>query len=214
MSQISGVGLVGIGGSAASRRFASRSIRRRWPPAASISRMCALSGPGQCRSAEGHAQQPAPDLHPQYQRPAAESRSQYADLVIAYRNGSPVRIRDVGRAVSAPENNLVAGWFNQQPCDHSGIQRQPGANVIQTVQRIKTMLPVLEASIPAAVKVSIISDRTQTIRASVADVQFTLLLTVCAGRDGDFHLPAQILGDRHSGGNGAVVADRNVRRTL
>jgi hydrophobe/amphiphile efflux-1 (HAE1) family protein len=102
----------------------------------------------------------------------------YADLVIAYRNGSPVRVRDVGRAVSAPENDLIAGWFNQGRAIILAIQRQPGANVIETVDRVKAALPVLEASIPAAVKVSVISDRTQTIRASIADVRFTLMLTV------------------------------------
>src|SRR4029077_8261047 len=103
---------------------------------------------------------------------------QYAELIIAYRNGSPVRIRDIGRAISAGENELIAAWFNQKRAIILSIQRQPGANVIETVGRVKAMLPVLEASIPAAVKVNVISDRTQTIRASVADVQFTLLLTV------------------------------------
>ncbi len=103
---------------------------------------------------------------------------QYADLVIAYSNGSPVRIRDIGHAISAGENELVAGWFNQKRAIILAIQRQPGANVIETVSRVKAMLPVLKASIPAAVKVNVVSDRTQTIRASVADVQFTLLLTV------------------------------------
>src|SRR6202011_4781744 len=76
------------------------------------------------------------------------------------------------------ENELIAGWFNQKRAIILAIQRQPGANVIETVQRIKAMMPVLQASIPAAVKVNVISDRTQTIRASVADVQFTLMLTV------------------------------------
>jgi hydrophobe/amphiphile efflux-1 (HAE1) family protein len=102
----------------------------------------------------------------------------YANLVIAYRNGAPVRIRDVGRAVSAPENDLIAGWYNQKRAVILAIQRQPGANVINTVNRIKAMMPVLQASIPPAVKVNIISDRTETIRASVSDVQFTLMLTV------------------------------------
>jgi len=102
----------------------------------------------------------------------------YANLVIAYRNGSPVRIRDVGRAISAPENDLIAGWFNQKRAVILAIQRQPGANVIGTVNRIKAMMPVLQASIPPAVKVNIISDRTETIRASVSDVQFTLMLTI------------------------------------
>src|SRR6202012_2286036 len=102
----------------------------------------------------------------------------YANLVIAYRNGAPVRIRDVGRAISAPENDLIAGWYNNQRAIMLAIQRQPGANVISTVNRIKAMMPVLQASIPPAVKVHIISDRTETIRASVSDVQFTLMLTI------------------------------------
>jgi AcrB/AcrD/AcrF family len=72
----------------------------------------------------------------------------------------------------------IAGWFNQQRAILLAIQRQPGANVIETVNRINAMMPILEASIPPAVKVNVVSDRTQTIRASVADVQFTLLLTV------------------------------------
>jgi hydrophobe/amphiphile efflux-1 (HAE1) family protein len=103
---------------------------------------------------------------------------QYADLIVAYRNGSPVRIRDIGRAISAGENELIAAWYNKQRAIILAIQRQPGANVIETVGRIKAMLPVLQASIPPAVKISVISDRTETIRASVSDVQFTLLLTV------------------------------------
>ena len=102
----------------------------------------------------------------------------YDALIIAYRNGAPVRIRDIGKAIGGPENNLVAGWFNRQGAIIMPVQRQPGANVIETVDRVKTLLPQLEASIPSAIKVSILSDRTQTIRASIADVQFTLLLTV------------------------------------
>ena len=109
---------------------------------------------------------------------SCSSPTRTTTLVIAYRNGSPVRIRDIGRAISAPENDLIAGWYNKQRAIILAIQRQPGANVIETVDAIKAMLPVLQASIPPAVKVSILSDRTQTIRASVADVQFTLLLTV------------------------------------
>ena len=74
----------------------------------------------------------------------------YANLIIAYRNGSPVRIRDIGRAISAPENDLIAGWYNKQRAIILAIQRQPGANVIETVDRIKAMMPVLQASIPPA----------------------------------------------------------------
>src|SRR6202008_176431 len=95
-----------------------------------------------------------------------------------YRNGTPVRLRDIGQAIEGPENNLLAGWFNDKRAIVMGIQRQPGANVIDTVNRIQALLPQLQASLPPAIKISTISDRTQTIRASVSDVQFTLMLTV------------------------------------
>ena len=89
-----------------------------------------------------------------------------------------MRIRDIGNVVEGPENDLLAGWFNNQRAIILSVQRQPGANVIETVDRIKSLLPQLQASLPPAIKVNVISDRTQTIRASVADVQFTLLLTI------------------------------------
>src|SRR5262249_1100467 len=102
----------------------------------------------------------------------------YADLIVAYRNGSPVRVRDIGHVISAGENELISGWYNNKRAIILAVQRQPGANVIETVGRIKAMLPVLKASIPSAVNINVISDRTQTIRASVDDVQFTLMLSV------------------------------------
>jgi hydrophobe/amphiphile efflux-1 (HAE1) family protein len=177
ISQISGVGLVGVGGQQ------KPAIRVQLDPEALAARGINLEdvrtvlGQANVDLAKGTLNSPRQTytLNTNDQLLKAD---EYADLVIAYRNGSPVRVRDVGRAISAPENDLIAGWFNQQRAVTLAIQRQPGANVIETVDRVKAMLPVLEASIPAAVKVSIISDRTQTIRASVADVQFTLLLTV------------------------------------
>src|SRR5204863_4924474 len=90
----------------------------------------------------------------------------YNDLIVAYRNGAPVRIRDIGKAIEGPENNLLAGWYNGQRAIILSIQRQPGANVIQTVDQIKSLLPQLQASIPPAVKTNIASARPQTIRAS------------------------------------------------
>jgi len=89
-----------------------------------------------------------------------------------------VRIRDIGKAIEGPENDLMAGWYNKQRAVILAIQRVPGANVIDTVDRIKALLPQLEASLPPAIKVTVAADRTTTIRAAVADVQFTLLLTV------------------------------------
>jgi HAE1 family hydrophobic/amphiphilic exporter-1 len=177
ISQISGVGLVGIGGQQ------KPAIRVQVDPQALAARGINLED---VRTVLGAANVDLPKgtLNSPRQTYTLNTNDQlltadeYADLVIAYSNGAPVRVRDVGRAISAAENDLIAGWFNQQRAVILAIQRQPGANVIETVGRIKAMLPVLQASIPPAIKVNIISDRTETIRASVADVQFTLLLTV------------------------------------
>src|SRR5271170_3073280 len=100
------------------------------------------------------------------------------DVIIAYRNGGPLRIRDIGQAVSGPEDVKQAAWANGHRGVFLVIFKQPGANVIDTVDRIKAQLPRLIAAIPPTIKVKIISDRTQTIRAAVEDVQFTLLLTI------------------------------------
>jgi hydrophobe/amphiphile efflux-1 (HAE1) family protein len=90
----------------------------------------------------------------------------------------PVRVRDVGRAIVGPQDVTLAGWMNTEPAIILAVQRQSGANVIATVDAIKKALPQLEASLPPSLKIHIVSDRTQTIRASVADVQRTLLLTI------------------------------------
>jgi HAE1 family hydrophobic/amphiphilic exporter-1 len=100
------------------------------------------------------------------------------DVIIAYRNGGPLRIRDIGRAVTGPEDAKQAAWANGKRGVFLVVFKQPGANVIETVDKIKSLLPRLEAAIPPAIKIEIISDRTQTIRAAVEDVQFTLMLTI------------------------------------
>jgi HAE1 family hydrophobic/amphiphilic exporter-1 len=107
----------------------------------------------------------------------------FNDYILANRSGTfgtsgPVRVRDVGRAVVAPQDVNLAGWMNTEPAVIIAVQRQSGANVIATVDQIKKALPRLEASLPPSIKIHIVSDRTQTIRASVADVQHTLLLTI------------------------------------
>ncbi|HTW72054.1 MAG TPA: efflux RND transporter permease subunit [Acetobacteraceae bacterium] len=104
---------------------------------------------------------------------------EYNNVVLAYRNGAAVRVRDIGTAIDGPENRLLAGWQNGKRGILLIIFKQPGANVIDTVERIKASLPRLEASIPPTIHVSTIMDRTLTIRASVKDVQFTLVLAVC-----------------------------------
>jgi HAE1 family hydrophobic/amphiphilic exporter-1 len=100
------------------------------------------------------------------------------DVIVTYRNGAAVRIRDVGQAVDGPEDTRLAAWANNQRAILLPVFKQPGANVLETVDRIKAMLPRLRAAIPPIVKVDILTDRTTTIRASVNDVQFTLVLTI------------------------------------
>jgi len=104
------------------------------------------------------------------------SAAEYADVIVAYRNGSPVRLRDLGEVIDNVENVRLAGWVGQRPAVILDVQRQPGANIIETADRVKKLLPRLRASIPPSVKISILTDRTETIRASVRDVQFTLIL--------------------------------------
>jgi HAE1 family hydrophobic/amphiphilic exporter-1/multidrug efflux pump len=100
------------------------------------------------------------------------------DVVVAYKNGSPVRIRDIGVAVDGPENNLLTAWQN----GHDGILllvfKQPGANVIEAEQRVQALLPHALASVPPSVKVTVVANRTTTIKAAVEDVEFTLVLTI------------------------------------
>jgi hydrophobic/amphiphilic exporter-1 (mainly G- bacteria), HAE1 family len=100
------------------------------------------------------------------------------DVIIAFRNGAPLRVRDIGKAVGGPEDAKKAAWAQGKRCVFLIVFKQPGANVIDTVDRIKSQLPRLRAAMPPSLKVDVLSDRTQTIRASVEDVQHTLLLTI------------------------------------
>jgi multidrug efflux pump len=106
------------------------------------------------------------------------SASQYRSIIIAYKNGAPVKLSDVAETIDDAENVQQAAWMNNTPAVILNIQRQPGANVIEVVDRIKTLLPQLRGSLPPSVQVSILTDRTTTIRASVRDVQFELMLAV------------------------------------
>src|ERR1700690_1958713 len=106
------------------------------------------------------------------------SSSDYAALIIAYKGAAPVKLTDVADVVDDAENLHQAAWMNEVPAVILNIQRQPGANIIAVVDRIKQLLPVLTATLPASVKVSILTDRTTTIRASVSDVRFELMLMV------------------------------------
>jgi HAE1 family hydrophobic/amphiphilic exporter-1 len=182
ISQMPGVGLVGIGGAQ------NPAIRVQVNPA-----MLAADGLDleavRAALATATIDQPKGTLYGADQAFALQTNDQlltalgFDDYILADRGGTfgtsePVRVRDVGRAVVAPQDVNLAGWMNVEPAVIIAVQRQPGANVIATVDHIKQQLPQLAASLPPAIKIHIVSDRTQTIRASVADVQDTLLLTV------------------------------------
>ena len=106
------------------------------------------------------------------------SASDYRELIIAYKNGAPIRVQDVADVVDDAENVKLGAWANTSAAVILNIQRQPGANVIEVVDRVKQLLPQLTASLPASVSVVVLTDRTTTIRASVRDVQFELMLAV------------------------------------
>ena len=106
------------------------------------------------------------------------SSSDYLPVIVAYRNGAPVRTSDVATVVDAAENSQQAAWMGRQPAVIVNVQRQPGANIIAVVDRINKLLPQLQTSLPASVQVHVLTDRTTTIRASVKDVEFELMLTV------------------------------------
>jgi HAE1 family hydrophobic/amphiphilic exporter-1 len=177
ISQISGVGLVSIGGQQ------KPAVRVQVNPQALAARGIGLEDVRNVIS-QANVDQPKGTLNSPRRTYTINTNDQllspeaYNSLIVAYRNGSPVHIRDIGAAINAPENDLLAGWFNKQRAIILAVQRQPGANVIATVDRVKAMLPQLQAAIPKDIKVSILSDRTETIRASVSDVRFTLMLTV------------------------------------
>ena len=177
LSQVSGVGLVTIEGNQ------KPAVRIQFNPAA----MASLGlGPEDLRNAITQANVDAPkgSFNGTRQSYMIGSNDQllsadaYRPLIIAYRNGAPVKLSDIANVVDSVEDEQLAAWVGNKAAVLVDIQRQPNANIIQTVDRIKKLLPKLTASIPPAVKVSILTDRTETIRASVRDVQFTLILTV------------------------------------
>ena len=107
------------------------------------------------------------------------SADQYKPIIIAYRNGAAIRISDVATVIDGAENTEEAAWANEEPAIILNIQRQPGANIISVVDSVKALLPQLEASLPSGIQVTPLTDRTITIRSSVSDVRFELILTIC-----------------------------------
>ncbi len=191
ISQIAGVSDVGIGGAQ------KPSVRIQVDPA----RLAALGmSLEEVRGviATTTVSQPTGSINGQRQSFAVYTNDQilkaepWNDIVLAYRNGAPVRVRDIGVAVEGPENTLTAGWAYAgaaAPAENAVrngrgmilfVHKQPGANVIETVDRIKDALPRLRAAIPPTVSVNTLVDRTQNIRASVHDVEFTLMITIVA----------------------------------
>ncbi len=138
------------------------------------------------RSAVAAANQSGPkgSLDGKYQFYTISSNDQitdaeaYKEVIVAWRNNAPVLLKDVAQVVDGLENSKVGGWFQDVPAVVLDVHRQPGANVIETVQRIRAELPRIERSMPSGVKLTVVNDRTGTIRASVHDVQFTLVLSV------------------------------------
>jgi multidrug efflux pump len=175
LSQVSGVGLVTIQGSQ------KPAIRIRLNPAS-------LAGLGlsleDVRNAivSSNTNMPKGSFDGQRQSFAIQTNDQissaagFRPMIIAYRNGAPIRVSDVGDVVDHVENNRQGAWVGASPAVVLDVQRQPGANIIGTADRIKALLPQLRASLPPSVQVEILNDRTETIRASVRDVQFTLAL--------------------------------------
>ena len=104
--------------------------------------------------------------------------AEYKNTIISYRNGAPVRLSDVARVIDGVENDQLAAWANGKPAVLLDVRRQPGANIVQTVEHIRAIMPELRSVLPADVHLDVFADRTVTIRASVEDVQFTLILTV------------------------------------
>ena len=107
------------------------------------------------------------------------SSKDYRSVIVAYRNGGPVRLSDVADVIDGVENTRQAAWVNQTPAVILNIQRQPGANIITVVHSMNRLMPQLTAGLPSSINVETLTDRTTTIRASVHDVQFELVLTVC-----------------------------------
>jgi hydrophobe/amphiphile efflux-1 (HAE1) family protein len=177
LSEVNGVGLVTIEGNQ------KPAVRVQIDPAATAAQGLSLES---IRTAISNANVDAPkgSFDGSHQAYAINDNDQllsaadYRNIIVAYRNAAPIRLKDVGRVIDSVENTKLAGWYGDKPAVILDIQRQPGANIIQTVDRIKKILPQLLTAIPPSVRVTVLTDRTTTIRASVADVQFTLTLTV------------------------------------
>ncbi|EUC20528.1 efflux RND transporter permease subunit [Paraburkholderia hospita] len=177
LSQVSGVGLVTLSGGARPAVRVQTDTRALNAMGLSLEDVRTAVGDANVNSAKGTIDGPLQaftiDANDQL-----TSAADYTDLVLSYRNGAPVRLADVAKISETAENPRQAAWSGATPAIIINVQRQPGANVIEVVDRIEALLPQLRASLPATVKISVLSDRTQTIRASVHDVKMELAAAI------------------------------------
>jgi HAE1 family hydrophobic/amphiphilic exporter-1 len=178
ISTVSGVAQVLIYGS---QKYA---VRIQLDPDAMASRGIGIDEVGQA-VAQGNVNLPTGILYGPHKAFTLETSGQltdaaaYAPLVVAYRNGAPVRLRDIGSVVDGVENDKIASWYNQTRAIVLAIQRQPGTNTVEVVDAIRQLLPTFRAQMPAAISLAILYDRSVSIRDSVHDVKFTLFLAIC-----------------------------------
>src|SRR5438045_2397339 len=177
ISQLTGVGLVSISGGHRPAVRIQADLRQLAAYGLNIDDLRTTLGTANVNTPKGNFDGPA-RAYTINANDQLRKASDYNDLVIAYRNGAPVHLSDVAAAKDAAENTRLAGWMNTTEAVIMNIQRQPGANVIEVVDRIQALLPQLHAALPASVDVTVVTDRTTTIRASVADVEFELGLAV------------------------------------
>ncbi|HXA22668.1 MAG TPA: efflux RND transporter permease subunit, partial [Acetobacteraceae bacterium] len=177
ISQVEGVGLVSVSGGQRPAVRVVANVRALAAYGLNIDDLRTTIANANVNSPKGTLDGPARswtlNANDQIQDPEA-----YKSIIVAYKNGNPVRLSDVADVIAGAQNTYLAGWVNNSPGIILNIQRQPGANVIQVVDRIKQLLPALTGSLPAAVDVTVLTDRTNTIRASVHDVEFELSLAV------------------------------------
>jgi multidrug efflux pump len=177
ISQMAGVGLVSINGGQRPAVRIQANIRALAAYGLNIDDLRSAISNANVNTPKGNFDGPtrAYTLNANDQLQSADS---YRNLVIAYKSGNPVHLSDVAQIIDGAQNNKLAAWANRTPAVILNVQRQPGANVIQVVDSIKRLLPQLQAALPAAIDVSVLTDRTNTIRASVRDVEFELTLAV------------------------------------
>ena len=178
ISTISGVAQVGVMGS---QKFA---VRVQVDPMLLASRGIGIDEVEKAVQ-QGNVNLPTGTLYGKHQAFTVQASGQltnaeaYRPLIVAYRNGSPVRLQELGRVIDGVQNDKLASWFNQRRSIILTILRQPGTNTVEVVDSIKKLLPAFRAQLPAGINLDILYDRSESIRASVNDVKFTLFLTVC-----------------------------------